>query len=149
ENIVGDLLEAENIVGDLLEAENIVGDLLEAENIVGDLLERCHSSLVSIQSSHTHNSCNQNSSTNPAATKEDATRAPPSTRSRVMPRSDRACSTAARSNPVGVDAMRMTCAPAAPSIAAAGASAKFEVTIQSGVLRAEWTRRLLPGIRNA
>ncbi len=52
-----------------------------------------------------------------AATKDDATRAPPSTISRVMPFSDSACSTAGRSSPGGcaVAATRITCAPAAPS----------------------------------
>ena len=44
----------------------------------------------------------QTSSTRPAATKDDATRAPPSTISRVMPLSDSARSTAGRSSPGGV-----------------------------------------------
>ena len=44
----------------------------------------------------------QISSTRPAATNDDATRAPPSTISFVMPFSDNACSTADRSNPGGV-----------------------------------------------
>src|SRR6202011_3324612 len=71
----------------------------------------------------------QTSSTRPAATKDDATRAPPSTSSRVMPFSASACSTANKSNPGGgvvVVATRITCAPAAPSFIAAGASDRLD-----------------------
>ena len=46
-------------------------------------------------------------------------------------------------------ATRITCAPAAPSFIVAGASARSEVITQSGVSRAEWTSRLLPGNRSA
>ena len=92
----------------------------------------------------------QTSSTRPAATKDDATRAPPSTSSRVMPFSDSACSTAARSSPGGgvvVAGTRITCAPAAPSFMAAGASDRFDVITHSGVSRAECTSLLVPGMR--
>ena len=66
-----------------------------------------------------------------------------------MPFSDNACSTAGRSSPggVAVAATRITCAPAAPSFIAAGASDRSDVITQSGVSRAECTRRLVPGIR--
>ena len=83
---------------------------------------------------------NQNSSTIPAETNDEATRAPPSTRSRVMPRSAKARNTADRSRPApgAADAATpITCAPAAPSIAAAGASLLFEVITHSGVARAD------------
>ena len=66
-----------------------------------------------------------------------------------MPLSDSARSTAGRSSPggVAVAATRITCAPAAPSFMAAGASAKSEVITQSGVWRADWTSLLVPGMR--
>ena len=93
----------------------------------------------------------QISSTRPAATKDDATREPPSTISLVMPLSDSARSTAGKSSPGGlaVAATRITCAPAAPSFMAAGASAKSEVITHSGVWRADWTSLLVPGMRSA
>src|SRR5450756_583541 len=91
----------------------------------------------------------QTSSTRLAATKDDATRAPPSTRSLVMPFSASAPSTAGRSSPGGVVALatRITCAPAAPSFIAAGASDTFEVITHNGVSRAECTSRLVHSAR--
>ena len=82
----------------------------------------------------------QTSSTRSADTKDDATRAPPSTMSRVMPFSASARTTAVRSSPGGgaeAVATRITCAPAAPSFMAAGASERFDVITHSGVSRAE------------
>ena len=92
----------------------------------------------------------QISSTRPAATKDDATRAPPSTISRVMPFSGQRMQHAGRSSPGGglvVTGTRITCAPAAPSFIAAGASDRFDVITHSGVSRAECTSRLAPGMR--
>ena len=55
-----------------------------------------------------------------------------------------------RSSPGGgvvVVATRITCAPAAPSFMAAGASDRLDVITHSGVSRAECTSRLVPGMR--
>ena len=46
-------------------------------------------------------------------------------------------------------ATRITCAPAAPSFMAAGASDRLEVITHSGVSRAECTSRLVPEMRSA
>ena len=82
----------------------------------------------------------QTSSTRFALRKDDATRAPPSTISRVMPRSASVFRTDFRSRPgvaPSVTGTRITCAPAAPSFIAAGASAKSDAMTHNGVCRAE------------